>query len=68
MRSLLRINLINFANIGPHLANKIPQGDLTFKPYLPTVNTTLNEAVFSGDEFKVAFKSLRRIKLLAMMV
>ena len=34
-----------FVNIGPKLANKIPQCDLTFKSYLPTVNTTLKETV-----------------------
>ena len=30
-------------NIGPNLANKIPQSDVTFKSYLPAANTTLNE-------------------------
>ena len=30
-----------FVNIEPSLANKIPQYDLTFKSYLPTVNTTI---------------------------
>ena len=34
-----------FVAIGPNLANKIPQCDLTFKSYLPTVNTTLKETV-----------------------
>ena len=56
------INVTNFANFGPNLANKIPQGDLTFEPYLPTVNTTLNETVLSGNEFEVAFKWLKRNK------
>ena len=27
-----------FVNIGPNLANKVPQCDLTFKSHLPTVN------------------------------
>ena len=31
-----------------------------FESYLPTVNTTLNETVSSEDEFKEAFKSLKR--------
>ena len=60
MRSLLRINLTSFANIGPNLANKISQGDLTFKPYLPTVNSTLNETVLRGEECEVVFKSLKK--------
>ena len=51
-----------FVNIGPNLANKISQCELTFKSYLPTVNTTLNEAVLSEDEFEEAFKSLKRNK------
>ena len=32
-----------FVNIGPNLADKIPRCALTFKSYLPTVNTTLKE-------------------------
>ena len=51
-----------FVNIGPNLANKIPQCDLTFKSYLPTVNTTLSETVLSEDEFEEAFKLLKRNK------
>ena len=39
-----------FVNFGPNLANKIPQCDLTFKWYLPTVTTTLNETVLSENE------------------
>ena len=37
-----------FVNIGTNLANKIPQCDLTFKSYLPTINATLNETMLSG--------------------
>ena len=33
------------------------------KLFLPTVNTTLNETVFSEDEFQVVFKSLKRNKV-----
>ena len=51
-----------FVNIGLNLANKIPQCDLTFESYLPTVNTTLNEAVLSKDKIEEAFKSLKRNK------
>ena len=51
-----------FVSIGPNLANKSPQCDLTIKSYLPTVNTTLNEAVLSEDELEQAFKSLKRYK------
>ena len=49
-----------FVNIGPNLANKIHQCDLTFKPRLPAVNAMLNETVLSKDEFEEAFKSLKR--------
>ena len=38
-----------FVNIGPNLANKVLQCDLTFESYLPTVNTTLNETRLSED-------------------
>ena len=51
-----------FINIGLNLANKIPLRDLTFKSYLPTVNTTLNERVLNEDVFEEAFKSLKRNK------
>ena len=34
-----------FVNIGPNLANKTPQCNLTFKSYLPSVNSTLKESV-----------------------
>ena len=51
-----------FVNIGPNFANKTPQCDLTFKSYLPTVNTTLNETVLSKNEFEEAFKPLKRNK------
>ena len=51
-----------FVSIWPNLANKIPQCDLTFKSYLPTINRTLNETVLSEDEFEEAFKSLKRNK------
>ena len=51
-----------FVNIGPNLAKKIPQYDLTFKSYLPTVSTTLKETVLSEDEFEETFKSLKRNK------
>ena len=34
-----------FVIIVPNLANKIPQCNLTFKSYLPTVNKTLKESV-----------------------
>ena len=34
-----------FVNISQKFTYKIPQGDLTFKSYLPTVNAMLNETV-----------------------
>ena len=51
-----------FINIGLNLAHKVPQCDLTFKWYFPTVNTTLQETVLREDEFEEAFKSLKRNK------
>ena len=56
-----------FVNIGPNLAYKIPQCDLTFKSYLPTVNTTLKETVLSENNLKKHLKRSIEIKLLAMM-
>ena len=49
-------------NIGTNLANKIPQCHLTFKPYLPVVNITLNDTELSEDEFEKEFKSLKNNK------
>ena len=34
-----------FVNISQKFTNQIPQGDLTFKLYLPKVNAMLNETV-----------------------
>ena len=53
-----------FVNIRPNLAHKIPQCNLAFKSYLPTVNTTLKETVLSENEFEEAFKTLKRNKAL----
>ena len=53
---------------GPNLANKIPPCDLTFKSYLPILNTTLNETVLSKNEFEEAFKLLKRNKAPGHMV
>ena len=55
-----------FVNIGPDLANKIPQRDLTFKSYLPTVNTTLKEAVKMN--LNKHLKRSKEIKPLTTMV
>ena len=51
-----------FLNMRPNLANKVPQCDLTFKSYLPTVDTTLKVTVLGKDEFEEALKSLKRNK------
>ena len=55
-----------FVNIGPDLANKIPQRDLTFKSNLPTVNATLKETVKMN--LKKHLKRSKEIKVLALMV
>ena len=47
-----------FVNMGPNLANKMLQSDLSFKSNLPTVNITLNETALSEDEFGETSKSL----------
>ena len=52
-----------FLNIRPNLAKKIRQSNLTFKSYLLTANTTLNETVLSDHEFEEAFKSIERNKI-----
>ena len=49
-----------FVNIRLNFANKIPKNGLTFKSYLPKVNTTLNETVLSKNEYQEAFKSIKR--------
>ena len=51
-----------FVNIGPNFANKISQCDLIFKSYLPIVNTTLKETVWSENEFEEAYQTLKRNK------
>ena len=51
-----------FVNIRQNHADKVPQSDLTFISYFPTVNATLNNTVLSEDEFEEAFKSLKRNK------
>ena len=53
-----------FVKIGPDLANKIPQRDLTFKSNLPTVNATLKETV----NLKKHLERSKEIKVLVLMV
>ena len=60
MLSLLRILTDFLIKIGSNLANKIPQSDLTFKSYLPTINTTLNLKKLRKDEFEESIKLLKR--------
>ena len=55
-----------FVNIGPDLANKIPQRDLTFKSNLPTVNATLKETVKMN--LKKHLERSKKKKVLALMV
>ena len=63
MQSLLRKKYNTFfVSIGPNLASKTPQYDLTFKSYLPTVNTTLKETALSKDEPEEGFKPLKKKK------
>ena len=62
MQSLLRKNLTNFLSTLRQILLTKSLDDLTFKSYLPTINTTLNGTVLSEDEFGEAFKSLKRNK------
>ena len=55
-----------FVKIGPDLANKIPQRDLTFKSNLPTVNATLKETVKMN--LKKHLERSKKKKVLALMV
>ena len=50
-----------FVNIGPDLANKIPQRDLTFKSNLPS-NSKCNLKRNSENEFEEAFRTLKKKK------
>ena len=51
-----------FTNIGPNLANKIPQISKTFDQYFSPVDTQINQNDLTLKEFETAYKSLKRNK------
>ena len=51
-----------FTNIGPRLAEKIPQVNQSFKDYLIYNNNEMENNELTFDEFEKAFKSLKRNK------
>ena len=52
-----------YVNVGPSLASKIPEGDISYRSYLPEVAITLGEnSLNSSSEFDEAFKALKSNK------
>ena len=53
-----------YVNVGPSLASKIPEVDISYRSYLPEVAITLSENSLTEDEFDEAFKALKSNKSL----
>ena len=51
-----------YVNVGPSLASIIPEGDISYRSYLPEVAITLGENSLTEDEFDEAFKALKSNK------
>ena len=51
-----------FVNIGPNLANKIPESNLSFKPYLQNFDCIMPESDLTMIELNNAFFSLKTNK------
>ena len=51
-----------FTNVGPNLANKIPDTSRSFKYYLKNTDNTINNDEISFEEFENAFKNLKKNK------
>ena len=51
-----------FTNVGPNLAEKIPQSDKSFKEYLSQSDILMENDELSFEEFEIAFNSLKRNK------
>ena len=47
-------------NVGPNLAEKMPQSDINFESYLPKVNATLKESSLTENELEETVKSLKK--------
>ena len=50
-----------YANVGPSLASKIPEGDISYRSYLPEVAITLGENSSTEDEFDEGCKQISRL-------
>ena len=48
-----------YVNVGPSLASKIPEGDISYRSYLLDVSITLGENSLTEDEFDEGFKALK---------
>ena len=59
---LLKNLILFFTNIGPNLANKIPQISKTFDQYFSPVNTQINHHDLTLKKFETAYKSLKHNK------
>ena len=51
-----------FANVGPKLAEKIPDVNKNFESYIPVIDTSLFHTDLTEKEFETAFKSLKKDK------
>ena len=51
-----------YVNVGPSLASKIPEGDISYRSYLSEVAITLGGNSLTEDEFDEAFKALKSNK------
>ena len=51
-----------FANVGPKLAEKIPDVNKKFESYIPVIDTSLLHTDLTEKEFETAFKSLKKDK------
>ena len=51
-----------FANVGPKLAEKIPDVNKTFESYIPAIDTSLLHTDLTEKEFETASKSLKKDK------
>ena len=51
-----------FTMTGPNLASNIPAGDANFEDYIYPIDKQLMKEGLSFEEFKFAFKSLKRNK------
>ena len=51
-----------YVNVGPSLASKIPEGDISYRSYFLEVAITLDDNSLTEDEFDETFKTLKNNK------